>query len=63
MLVRIHGGILLRIHIGRRQRQPMSDVNLGDESIDRADLDARSTTLVPQRRGLDVIEPVRSQHG
>ena len=49
------------VPIGRQQRQIMSDAELGDESVNRSDLNSLPPTSVAQGSGLDVIREVRSQ--
>ena len=49
------------IFVGREHRQPMVNAELGQESVDRADLHAGAATGIAQRRRVDVIVAVRHE--
>ncbi len=48
-----------KIIVGRQHRQAMANAELRQERIDRSDLDAGTTTTVPQLRRSDVILAIR----
>lgn len=55
------GGGQDKIIVGREQREFVSDAELREQSVDRPDLHACATAAISQRRGIDVILPVRHE--
>ena len=51
------------IVVGRQQHQVVANAQLRDDRVDRANLQAGATTAIAQFRGLDMIQPIRSQEG
>ena len=47
--------------IGRQQRQLVTNAELRNQGVNRANLQARATTAISQFRGIDVILSVRGQ--
>jgi hypothetical protein len=48
-------GHRLEVAVGRQKLKAMADRKACKEGVDRADLDAVTAAMVPERRGLDVI--------
>jgi len=51
------------IAIGRQQRQFVSDAELGDDRIDRSDLNALAPTAISHLGGFDMIVNIRRDRG
>lgn len=49
------------IVVGCQQHQGVTNAQLRDYRVDRADLQTGATTAITQLRGVDVVPPVRSQ--
>jgi hypothetical protein len=53
----------LKIPIARQHQQPMVDTQLGQQRVDRANLNAMTTARIAKRRRFDVIGSVGHKEG
>ncbi len=56
-------GDVPEVVVSRQQRQPVTDAQPGEQSVNRSDLDARTAAAVLQLGGPDVIVSVRNNEG
>ena len=53
----------LEVAVGCQQAKSVAEAQLGQQGVDRSDLDAASAAVVAERGGLDVILDLRRENG